>query len=135
MFLEPRVDEEVDLLGLSDDALDEDDFNDAVDELDRADETDEQADPSDRRSYRWRRFCPPGYKRRGWYRCTRDTKSTTSYYMVLDGKRYKVTPSSGRLVNSDIYGSRGTMEIGGAKYTVTLMRRRWCRGWKCWRRG
>ena len=60
MFLEPRMDEEVDLLGLSDDGLDEDDYNDAVDELDRADESDEQADPSDRRS---NRSCPRGYKK------------------------------------------------------------------------
>merc|ERR1719237_1510249 len=51
---EPRMDEEVNLLGLSDDALDEDD------ELDRADETDEQADPSDRRSIR---SCRRGWKK------------------------------------------------------------------------
>merc|ERR1712037_403587 len=132
---EPRMDEEVNLLGLSDDALDEDDYNDAVDELDRADESDEQADPSDRRSY-LRRYgsCPPGYKRSGfWYLCTRDTKSTTSYYMVLDGKRYRVTPSSGRM--SVRLSTRGTMELGGAKYTVTQMRRRRCWGRRCWLRG
>ena len=149
------MDEEVDLLGLSDDALDEDDYNDAVDELDRADESDEQADPSDRRSYRRRRrplpvTCPPGYKpgkctkmgRSAYFRtrvcrsrnCHRDTKNKASHYMVLDGKRYRVTPigSSRRVVRTS---SILNMEIGGAKYLVSRTRKRSCRGWRCWLRG
>merc|ERR1719507_968331 len=102
---EPRVDDEVDLLGLSDGALDEDDYDEDVSELDRADETEQQADPSDRRSYR--RRCPRGYltkrtncrrvcrfKHRKCTRClVRCVPRSGTDYLVLGGTRYTVTRS------------------------------------------
>merc|ERR1712117_816521 len=99
-------------LGLGDDSLDEDGFDDeAADDLDRAGDTELQTNPSDdsdRRSpvrcssgYTYKRICRrfPCYRRRClrrrcYRRCvkTTSTSKSTSGFLVLGGTSYTVTP-------------------------------------------